>query len=117
MFTPDMIPNLLLLWLYVMIGWYLLKAQLRNRGPAGGWSVSGISLTCVFFTCAIMHTAWVVYAVNGTYTVDAHGLAIDWLSVPAAFYFLWVVRSLQLGTAKDWNQGEASIVAPERVLA
>ena len=111
---PRLIPNLVLLWLYMTIGWHLLTTQLRNRGPLGGWSVSGSSLTGVFFTCALMHTAWMLHALAGDYEIDAHGLVIDWLSVPAAFYFLWVVRSLQLGTARDWNQALPSMATPER---
>ena len=114
-FRPVMVSNVLLVGLYMMIGWHLLVTQLRNRGPLGGWSVSGLALTCVFPTCALMHAAWLLHAVLGTYEVDVHGLVIDWLSVPAAFYFLWVVRSLQLGTASDWNR--RSIAAPERALA
>lgn len=116
-FRPPMIPNILLVWLYMLIGWHLLRTQLRNHPGFGGWSVSGVSLTAVFPTCAIMHAAWLVYAMVGRYEVDAHGLVIDWLSVPASVYFLWVVRSLQLGTSSDWNQQQPSIAAPERVAA
>ena len=116
-FRPSLVPNLILIVLYMMIGWYLLIAQLEARGPRGGWSVSGLALTFVFPTCAVMHGAWVLYAFLGRYDVDVHGLVIDWLSVPASFYFLWVVRSLQLGTGTDWNDDQPSIVAPERLLA
>lgn len=117
MFRPVMVPNLILIVLYMMIGWYLLTAQLQARAPRGGWSVSGLALTFVFPTCAVMHGAWVLYAFLGTYDVDVHGLVIDWLSVPASFYFLWVVRSLQLGTGTDWNEDDASIVKPEGAIA
>lgn len=116
-FRPTMVPNILLVGLYIMIGWYLLTTQLRAREPRGGWSVSGVSLTAVFPTCAVMHAAWVAYAVSGRYDVDWHGLVVDWLSVPAAFYFLWVVRSLRAGIGSDWNDAHSSIVAPERVAA
>ena len=111
---PTMVPNVILVGLYMMIGWHLLTAQLQARGPRGGWSVSGLALTFVFPTCAVMHAAWVLYAFRGTYDVDVHGLVIDWLSVPASFYFLWVVRSLQLGTGTDWNGDDVSIAMPER---
>ena len=113
-FRPTMVPNLILIGLYMMIGWYVLVAQLQAREPRRGWSVSGIALTFVFPTCAVMHGVWVLYAFLGRYEVDVHGLVIDWLSVPASFYFLWVVRSLQLGTGTDWNEGAATIVTPER---
>jgi hypothetical protein len=65
--------------------------------------VGGLALALLFFTCAVMHLAWVSYALTGQYDVDGHGLAIDWLSLPAALYFLWVVRSLYLGSLQDWN--------------
>jgi hypothetical protein len=113
-FRPAMASNILLVVLYMMIGWYLLRTQLQNREPRGGWSVSGVSLTAVFPTCAVMHAAWLLYAVRGVYDVDAHGLVIDWLSVPASLYFLWVVRSLYLGAVTDWNQDTASMAIPER---
>lgn len=116
-FRPTMVPNIILIGLYMMIGWHLLTAQLEARGPRGGWSVSGLALTFVFPTCAVMHGAWVLYAFVGKYEVDVHGLVIDWLSVPASFYFLWVVRSLQLGVGSDWNGNTTSIAMPERGLA
>lgn len=116
-FRPTMVPNLILIGLYMMIGWYLLMAQLQARGPRGGWSVSGLALTFVFPTCAVMHGVWALYAFLGRYDVDVHGIVIDWLSVPASFYFLWVVRSLQMGTTIDWNDDNGSIVTPERAAA
>ncbi|MDQ3895656.1 MAG: hypothetical protein M3326_00155 [Actinomycetota bacterium] len=113
-FRPTMVPNIILIGLYMTIGWHLLVAQLQAREPRGGWSVSGLALTFVFPTCAVMHGVWVLYAFLGKYDVDVHGLVIDWLSVPASFYFLWVVRSLQLGTGTDWNEDVPSIAMPER---
>ena len=106
-FTPRMTPNVLLLGLYGLIGYYLLRTQLANHEVTGGWSLSGLALTVVFPTCGLMHTAFVVYAASGRYEVDVHGLVIDWVSVPAAIYFVWVVRSLYLGTVHDWNRGAA----------
>ncbi|HVF19639.1 MAG TPA: hypothetical protein VNA14_05300 [Mycobacteriales bacterium] len=105
-------PNLLLVVLYGLIGWYLLRTQLHNRGPLGGWSVSGLSLTAVFPTCAVMHGAWVVYALTGRYELEPHGMIIDWLAVPAAFYFLWVVRSLHMGAGGvgGWNEGSRGVL-------
>lgn len=105
--TPRYTPNLLLLGLYCVIGYYLLRTQLSNRPVTGGWSVSGLALTIVFPTCGAMHALFAVYASAGRYQVEWHGLLIDWLAVPAAVYFLWVVRSLSLGALSDWNQGAA----------
>jgi hypothetical protein len=50
-----------------------------------------------------MHAAYLLYAVNGRYPADPNMLVIDWLSVPAAAYFVWVVRCLYRGTLPDWN--------------
>lgn len=101
---PRVTPSLLLVGLYTMVGYYLLRTQLHRHRTVGGWSTSGVALTAVFPTCAVMHLAWVSYAMAGAYDVDWHLLAIDWLSVPAAVYFLWVVRALSLGTLSDWNR-------------
>lgn len=104
-FGPRLTPNLLLLGVYMLIGYYLIRTQLANRPVVGGWSVSGVALSIVFPTCALMHTVYAVYATNGRYHADWHGVVIDWLSVPAAIYFVWVVRSLYLGAMSDWNTG------------
>jgi hypothetical protein len=115
-FTPRMTPNVLLLGLYCLIGYYLLRTQVANHAVTGGWSLSGLALTVVFPTCGLMHTAFVAYAASGRYQVDVHGLVIDWISVPAAIYFVWVVRSLYLGSVHDWNRGAAD-ATPQPALA
>ena len=102
-------PNILLLGIYCLIGYYLLRTQLQNREPLGGWSVSGLALTIVFPTCGLMHAVAATYAMAGHYAVDWHGLVIDWLSVPAAVYFVWVVRGLHLGNRSDWNEGSQGV--------
>jgi len=104
-FGPRYTPNLLLLGIYMLIGIYLFRTQLWNRGSLGGWSVSGVSLTLVFPTCGVMHAVYALYASSGRYHVDPHGLVIDWLAVPAAVYFVWVVRGLHEGKRSDWNRG------------
>jgi hypothetical protein len=108
-FEPKLVPNLLLLGLYGVIGFYLLRTQLANRADLGGWSLSGLSLTVVFPTCGLMHAVSVFYALAGRYDVDVHGLTIDWLAVPAAVYFLWVVRALYHGAFNDWNRGATGV--------
>ena len=108
-FGPRFVPNFLLLGLYFVLGAYLLRTQLRNRGPLGGWSLSGVTLTLVFPTCGVMHAVYAVYASSGRYAVDPHGLTIDWLAVPAAVYFLWVVRGLHQGVRTDWNRGAQGV--------
>jgi hypothetical protein len=107
--TPRITPNVLLLFLYGLIGYYLLRTQLLNRAPTGGWSLSGLALTAVFPTCGVMHAVFATYAMSGRYAVESHGLIIDWLAVPAAIYFVWVVRALHLGTFSDWNEGAEGV--------
>ena len=104
-FTPRFTPNILLLGIYCVIGFYLLRTQITNRAVTGGWSVSGLALTIVFPTCGAMHALQAAYTVSGLYSASWHCLTIDWLAVPAAIYFVWVVRSLSLGSMTDWNLG------------
>jgi hypothetical protein len=107
--------NVLLVFIYMAIGWFLLRTQLRNREPMGGWSLSGLSLSAVFPTCALMHGIWALYNIKGVYQFDVHGLIVDFLSIPAAIYFLWVVRGLYRESLRDWNrvteEGELPAVA------
>jgi len=96
--------NVALVIEYNAIGWYLLRTQIHTHRSTNGWSLSGITLAAVFPTCAITHAVWAVHAATGRYAFDTHGFVIDWLSVPAAAYFLWVVRGLYRGTRSDWNE-------------
>jgi hypothetical protein len=100
-------PNLLLVAIYGMIGYYLARTQLVNRRPLGGWSISGLALTVIFPTCAMMHAVYAYYAVTGRYNAALHTTVIDWLAVPAGIYFLWVVQALFSGGFRDWNRGGA----------
>ncbi len=99
----DALPNLLLVVIYSVIGVYLVRTQLSNRRPLGGWSVSGIALAVIFPTCALMHGAYAYYVSTGEYAADVHGLLVGWLAVPAGVYFVWVVQALHRGTFRDWN--------------
>jgi hypothetical protein len=101
----------LLVVLYTAIGYYLGRSQLAAHRAGGDWSLSGLCLTAVFPTCAAMHAAFLLYAVNGSYGADPQMLLIDWLSVPAAGYFVWVVRCLYRGTLPDWNMRTEPAVA------
>ncbi len=114
--TPKVTPNFLLLAVYGLVGYYLLRAQLANRPFAQGWSLSGLALTLVFPTCGLMHATFAVYATAGRYTVEGYGLLIDWLAVPAAAYFVWVVRGLQQGRLRDWNLAGAGMARESVVV-
>lgn len=100
--VPELAANLWLAGLYWAIAWYILRGQVAYRRATGGWSLSGLTLMGIFASCAYMHLAWLAYAARGTYDLDTHGLVIDWLGVPAALYFLWVVREMFLGGADRW---------------
>ena len=101
--TAGSVPNAMLVVGYLAIAWVLLATQLANHRLTGGWSLSGLALTGVFATCAVMHAARVFYAATGDHASDGHGLVVGWLSVGAASYFLWVVRGMQRGWFPDWN--------------
>lgn len=66
--------------------------------------MSGLSLAVVFPTCAIMHAVFLLYTATGLYHFDSHGFVIDWVGVPGAAYFLWVVHGLYRDALKDWNR-------------
>ena len=110
-FEWSLLSNAALVVIYCAIGWFILRTQLRRRPGMSGWSVSGVSLSVVFPTCALMHGIFAVYAMGGTYHHDIHGVTIDWLSVPAGIYFLWVVRRLYQDSLRDWNDGPDAVAA------
>jgi hypothetical protein len=112
----QVIPNLMLIVVYFMIGYFVTRTQLRNRDNLHGWSVSGLSLAVIFPTCGLMHGVYAMYAARGQYHLDWHGYVIAWFAVPAAIYFLWVVRSLYRQTFKDWNRTMMDAV-PDRTAA
>jgi hypothetical protein len=87
-----------LIVLYGQVGWYLARTQIRRRREIGGWSLSGLMLTLVFPTCALTHAAYALAGAN-----DVHTFVIDLLAVPAAIWFLAVVRGIYLEHVDDWN--------------
>lgn len=103
--------NLALVVVYLAIGWYFTRTQLTTRPRQGGWSVSGLCLSAIFPTCAMMHAVWAFYGATGLYEFDVHGFVIATLSIPAGIYFVWVVRSLYRETLVDWNQGPAAVTS------
>lgn len=64
-----------------------------------------------------MHGVYATYAAQGTYHLDWHGFVIDWLAVPAAVYFLWVVRNLYRQSVRDWNRQMMDAVPDRRAVA
>jgi hypothetical protein len=103
--------------IYAAIGYFLVRTQIRNRGPLGGWSISGLALAIVFPTCAVMHGVFAFYTATGRYGYDVHGFAIDWLAVPAGLYFLWVVHRLYADTLEDWNRATPGAMQGRAVVS
>jgi hypothetical protein len=105
-----LVTNLFVVVTYGMVGWYLADYQVRRHAAEGSWSLSGVSLSGVFFTCALMH---LIYA-----TTERHNatLFFDLLGIPASVYFLWIVKRVHSDSVVDWNRrplvGAAAI--PER---
>jgi len=106
------LPNAVLLVIYVTIGIYLVRTQLANRRQLRGWSVSGLALSAVFPTCALMHATYGLYVLTGRYAPDWHGLLFDTLAMPASLYFLWVVQALHRGSFRDWNAVKGATRSP-----
>jgi hypothetical protein len=105
--TAEVWANIALVLLYTAVGYYCGRTQLANHRAMGGWSLSGLALTVVFPTCAMMHGVYAYYEATGFYDADVHNHWVDLLAVPAAIYFLWVVRALARGAFHDWNGAPA----------
>jgi surface polysaccharide O-acyltransferase-like enzyme len=90
--------NLFVAITYGMVGWYLADCQVRRHVAEKAWSLSGVSLSVVFFTCALMH---LIYA-----TTERHSatLLFDLFGVPASIYFLWIVKRVHSDSVVDWNR-------------
>ena len=96
--SVTFLANMFVTVTYSMVGWCLADHQVRRRLMNGVWSLSGVALTGVFFTCALMHF------------IDArtHGnglmLVFDLIGIPASIYFLWVVKQVHNDSMMDWNR-------------
>ena len=100
-----LLPNALLVVLYLAIGAILLRTQIQRYNVSGVWSLSGLGITGVFPTCAAMHAVWLGYVVAGRYEPEFHLLVIDTIAVPAALYF--IVVSWLLGEGRLTGSGGA----------
>ena len=103
MSMTAVLPNLFVSITYGMVGWPLVRTQIRRRAETGGWSVSGLALSGIFPTCSLMH---LLYA--ATAHADVHSVVADLWGIPASVYFLWVVRSLHHDAIVDWNRRPAA---------
>lgn len=102
--------NLFVVVTYGMVGWCLADYQVRRHVAKGDWSLSGVSLAGVFFSCALMH---LIYA-----TTELHPaiLPFDLLGIPASIYFLWIVKRVHSDSVVDWNRRPlvGAAATPER---
>ena len=94
----DFAANVFVTITYGMVGWYLADHQARRYLTEGAWSLSGIALSGVFFTCAQMHF------VNAVTPGDSLRLAVDLIGIPASVYFLWIVKQVHNDAVLDWNR-------------
>jgi hypothetical protein len=83
---------------YGMVGWYLADHQVRRYLTGGTWSLSGVALVGVFFTCALMHF------VDANTIGNNPMLVFDLIGIPASIYFLHVVKQLHSDSVMDWNR-------------
>jgi hypothetical protein len=93
------VANGVVVVLYACIAFVIVRTQARHRAARGGWSVAGLALGAIFASCALMHAAYA-----GTARGDAHIVGIDLWGIPAALYFLWVVRGIARESRPDWNR-------------
>jgi hypothetical protein len=95
----SLLPNLILFANYALVGYFTARTQVARRPLLDGWSLSGVSLSAVFATCAISHLVAGMLT-----TADPVGVVFDNLAVPASIYFLWAVYRLHRDSARDWNR-------------
>ncbi|WP_298256373.1 hypothetical protein [Bradyrhizobium sp.] len=96
--SVTFVANLFVTIAYGMVGWYLADCQVRRYLANGFWSLSGVALAGVFFTCAQMHL------IDATTHDDGLLLIFDLIGIPASIYFLWVVKLVHNDSVMDWNR-------------
>jgi hypothetical protein len=97
---------------YGMVGWSLANHQARRYLAGGTWSLSGVALAGVFFTCALMHF------IDANAVGSSLMLAFDLIGIPASICFLRVVKQLHNDSVMDWNRRPlvGAATAPARPL-
>jgi hypothetical protein len=96
--SVTFLANLVVTVTYGMVGWYLADHQVRRHLTTGIWSLSGVALAGVFFTCALMHF------IDATTHGNGLMLIFDLFGIPASVYFLWVVKQVHNDSVMDWNR-------------
>lgn len=96
--SVSFLANVFVTVTYGMVGVYLADYQVRRYLTSGVWSLSGVALSGVFFTCAQVH---LIDAITGG---GGWMLAFDLIGIPASIYFLWVVKQVHADSVMDWNR-------------
>ncbi len=96
--SATFLTNMFVTMTYGMVGWYLADRQVRHYFENRTWSLSGVALAGVFFTCAQMHL------IDATTPGSSLMLVFDLIGVPASVYFLWVVKQVHNDFVTDWNR-------------
>lgn len=92
------ITNVALGTCFLLVGWPLMRTQIRRRSERGGWSVSGLSLSTMFMTCGLSYLVH-AFEAQGSRTTEI----VDALSVPTALWLLLAGRSLYGSGIVAWN--------------
>jgi hypothetical protein len=108
--SVTFLANIFVTITYGMVGWYLAGHQVRSRLSHGAWSLSGVALSGVFFTCAQMHL------IDATARGGGWMLVFDLIGIPASLYFLRVVTQVHDDSVMDWNRRQlvGAAAAPAR---
>lgn len=99
---PDLLhawPSFVLGINYGIVGVLMTRTQLARRESTRVWSLSGLSLSGIFVTCAVVH---LTMALSGP--IDGHLMTIDVVGVPASCWFLYVTWRLHRASMADWNR-------------
>ncbi|MDP9218914.1 MAG: hypothetical protein M3P23_00035 [Actinomycetota bacterium] len=102
------VPAALMAAMLLVVGWYLMRAQQVRHSIAGGWSLSGLAVTLLFPTWALVEVS---QAFAGA--VGAALAVVDWLALPAALWFLIESRRL-VAKAKRAGSRATLAVSPQR---
>jgi hypothetical protein len=95
----SLVPNVVLFVNYALVGYFTARTQLARHPLLDGWSLSGVAMSGVFFTCAISHL--VAGLLTGSNPV---GVVFDNVGVPSSIYFMWAVYRLHRDSERDWNR-------------
>jgi hypothetical protein len=96
--SVTFLANMFVTITYGLVGCYLADHQVRCYLTNGVWSLSGVALTGVFFSCAQMHF------IDATTRGNDVMIVFDLIGIPASVYFLWVVKQVHNDSAVDWNR-------------